>query len=165
MPKLFSSLMKLQPSNVPSLWRMWTQRKSSSFLSFPLHFLFHSNSSLLAQSFSSSLIITSHLSSFLPPLSTHTQPVFFPPSFFIFLLRFHFNSLLRSHSLLRCFPLHSSPPHYSVSEPTYEVVAHSQVIVPHSDLQGLLRQLVQGYFIWKLLCRWGTWEHIYINDS
>lgn len=99
-----------------------------------------------------------------PSLYPHSA-CFFPPSFFIFLLRFHFNSLLRSHSLLRCFPLHSSPPHYSVSEPTYEVVAHSQVIVPHSDLQGLLRQLVQGYFIWKLLCRWGTWEHIYINDS
>lgn len=103
--------MKLQPSNVPSLWRMWTQRKSSSFLSFPLHFLFHSNSSLLAQSFSSSLIITSHLSSFLPPLSTHTQPVFFlllsaPLSFQQSATVTFFASLLSSPllpSTLQCF--------------------------------------------------------------
>lgn len=37
--------------------------------------------------------------------------------------------------------------------PTNEVVAHSQIIVPHGDLQGFLCQLVQGHIILKLLCR------------
>lgn len=41
-------------------------------------------------------------------------------------------------------------------QPTYEVVAHSQVIIPHRDLQGFLCQLVQGHIILKLLYRWCT---------
>lgn len=40
-------------------------------------------------------------------------------------------------------PLHTSV----FPQPTYEVVAHAQVIVPHGDLQGFLCQLVQGYVI------------------
>ncbi len=65
MPKLFSSLTKQQRSDVPGPWRMGIQRERLPFWFLkPLHFLFHSNSPLLAQSFSSSLIITPHLSAF-----------------------------------------------------------------------------------------------------
>ena len=83
------------------------------------------------------------------------------PGFYVFCSCITFiQTVLYSHLLCCC-----CCGCFRFSQPTYEVVAHSQVIVPHRDLQGFLRQLVQGYIIWKLLCRWCTQEHIYINDS
>lgn len=141
--RLFNSLIKLQPSEVSKFRRIWIQRDTSSFLISPLHFFLHSNSSLLAWLFPSSLIITLHIFT-LPPT------ILSPPTLSLIFFMFSAVALLslKCSLILRCCsPLHSSPPCLIVSQLTYEVVAHSQVIVPHRDLKGFLCQLVQGYFI------------------
>lgn len=131
-----------------------------------LHFLFHSSSLLLAQiillkphNYPPSFCVSFFLFFLLSP-STHARP-----GFYVFCNCAAFIQTLWYSRLLCCcsFPLHSSLQFFS--QPTYEVIAHSQVVVPHRDLQGFLCQLVQGNFIWKLLCRWCTQEDIYINDS
>lgn len=136
-------------------WGIQRKRLPFWFLK-PLHFLFHSISPLLAQSFSSSLIITPRLSAlFFFYSSLRPRLAWF--LCFLQLLCIHSDTLVQSSTLLL-----SSPPLF---QPTYEVVAHSQVVVPHRDLKGFLCQLVQSDFIWKLLCRWCTQEHIYSSDS